>query len=77
MLAYRLLWCPVTKPWFGVALQAFISVNTLQVSEAEAMVAGGIQDVFISNEVVAPQKITRMVALAAQGRQRLAGHSLM
>lgn len=40
----------------------------MQVGEAEAMVSGGIQDVFISNEVVAPSKITRMVALAAQGR---------
>uniref|UniRef100_A0A383VFH8 D-serine dehydratase-like domain-containing protein n=1 Tax=Tetradesmus obliquus TaxID=3088 RepID=A0A383VFH8_TETOB len=38
-----------------------------KVAEAEAMVSGGIQDVFISNEVVAPSKITRMVALAAQG----------
>jgi 3-hydroxy-D-aspartate aldolase len=42
-----------------------------KVTEAEAMVAGGIQDVFISNEVVAAPKITRMVALAAQGAQLL------
>jgi D-serine deaminase-like pyridoxal phosphate-dependent protein len=40
-----------------------------KVTEAEAMVAGGIHDVFISNEVVAAPKITRMVALAAQGGQ--------
>lgn len=39
-----------------------------QVSEAEAMAAGGIQDIFISNEVVAPSKIDRLVALAAQGK---------
>jgi hypothetical protein len=32
---------------------------------------------YISNEVLAPQKITRMVALAAQGEQQLAGPSLM
>lgn len=31
------------------------------------MVAGGIQDVFVSNEVVAASKIDRLVALAAQG----------
>lgn len=38
-----------------------------QVSEAEAMVSGGVRDVFISNEVVAPNKLRRLVALAAQG----------
>jgi hypothetical protein len=31
------------------------------------MVAGGVKDVFVSNEVVAPSKIQRLVALAAQG----------
>lgn len=31
------------------------------------MVAGGVRDVFVSNEVVAPSKIQRLVALAAQG----------
>jgi hypothetical protein len=44
-----------------------VGVCCQKVTEAEAMVAGGIQDVFISNEVVAAPKITRMVALAAQG----------
>eukprot|EP00775_Hariotina_reticulata_P007631 gene7631-7833_t len=38
-----------------------------KVCEAEAMVAGGVMDVFISNEVVDARKITRLVALAAQG----------
>jgi D-serine deaminase-like pyridoxal phosphate-dependent protein len=41
----------------------------IQVCEAEAMVAGGVMDVFVSNEVVDPRKITRLVALAAQGEQ--------
>jgi hypothetical protein len=31
------------------------------------MVAGGISDVLVSNEVVAASKIDRLVALAAQG----------
>eukprot|EP00878_Enallax_costatus_P027366 GHUV01029449.1.p1 GENE.GHUV01029449.1~~GHUV01029449.1.p1 ORF type:complete len:209 (+),score=53.98 GHUV01029449.1:431-1057(+) len=31
------------------------------------MVAGGISDVFVSNEIVSKQKINRLVALAAQG----------
>jgi hypothetical protein len=31
------------------------------------MVAGGVKDVFVSNEVVAPRKLQRLVALAAQG----------
>lgn len=51
----------------------------VQVSEAEAMVAGGIRDVFVSNEVVAPNKLQRLVALAAQGTQcapvRILAHS--
>jgi len=40
----------------------------LQVSEAEAMVAGGVADVFVSNEVVAAPKLQRLVALSAQGQ---------
>lgn len=34
------------------------------------MVAGGLMDVFVSNEVVAQRKLTRLVALAAQGSYR-------
>lgn len=45
----------------------------LQVSEAEAMVAGGITDVFISNEVVRPDKLRRLVALAMQGDSAACG----
>jgi D-serine deaminase-like pyridoxal phosphate-dependent protein len=47
--------------------QAAVGMCCQKVTEAEAMVAGGIHDVFISNEIVAAPKITRMVALAAQG----------
>jgi hypothetical protein len=38
-----------------------------QVREAEAMVAGGVLDVFLSNEVVDSAKLHRFVALAEQG----------
>lgn len=40
-----------------------------QVSEAEALVAGGITDVLLSNQVVAPAKLARLAALAAGGAQ--------
>lgn len=39
-----------------------------KVSEAEALVDGGIRDVLISNEVVAPRAIDRLAALAARAR---------
>jgi len=35
-------------------------------AEAEAMVAGGVTDVYISNEVVAPHKLARVARLAQQ-----------
>mmetsp|Transcript_35176 Transcript_35176/g.89043 ORF Transcript_35176/g.89043 Transcript_35176/m.89043 type:complete len:461 (-) Transcript_35176:229-1611(-) len=38
-----------------------------KVSEAEAMAAGGITDILVSNEVIAPRKVARLVALAAAG----------
>ncbi|KAF8062759.1 D-threonine aldolase [Scenedesmus sp. PABB004] len=38
-----------------------------KVSEAEALVAGGIADVLVSNEVVDLAKLDRLAALAAQG----------
>ena len=40
-------------------------------SEAEAMAAGGVLDIYISNEVVAPAKLARVADLA----HRLAGES--
>ena len=39
-----------------------------KVSEAEAMVDGGIADVLVSNEVVGAQKIARLAALAGRAR---------
>jgi D-serine deaminase-like pyridoxal phosphate-dependent protein len=44
-------------------------------AEAEAMAEGGVHDIYISNEVVAPQKLARVAALAhrlAQERGQLA-----
>mmetsp|Transcript_27126 Transcript_27126/g.59241 ORF Transcript_27126/g.59241 Transcript_27126/m.59241 type:complete len:427 (+) Transcript_27126:3-1283(+) len=38
-----------------------------KVSEAEAMAEGGITDILLSNEVVAPRKISRLLGLAAAG----------
>jgi D-serine deaminase-like pyridoxal phosphate-dependent protein len=42
-----------------------------KVVEAEALVAGGVRDVLVSNEVVAPRKIARLAALAADARNRI------
>jgi len=39
-----------------------------KVSEAEAMVAGGIKDVLVSNQVVDPRKIDRLAQLANKAR---------
>ena len=35
-----------------------------KVSEAEALAAGGVTDIFISNEIIAPAKLARVAALA-------------
>ena len=43
-----------------------IGVCCQKVSEAEAMVAGGIKDVLISNEVVGSKKIDRLINLARE-----------
>lgn len=50
-----------------LALQAgAVGVCVQKTSEAEAMVAGGVHDVYISNEVVAPAKLARVAELAHQ-----------
>ncbi|WP_395687913.1 DSD1 family PLP-dependent enzyme [Caenimonas koreensis] len=41
-----------------------IGVCVQKTSEAEAMVAGGVNDIYISNEVIAPSKLARVAALA-------------
>jgi D-serine deaminase-like pyridoxal phosphate-dependent protein len=43
-----------------------VGVCCQKVSEAEAMVYGGVPDVLVSNEIVGPSKIARLVALAKQ-----------
>ena len=45
-----------------------IGVCCQKVSEAEAMVDGGIDDVLISNEVVGAQKLERLAALSQRAR---------
>ena len=39
-----------------------------KVAEAEALVAGGVKDVLVSNQVVDPRKIERLAALARKAR---------
>ena len=50
-----------------IALGA-VGVCCQKVSEAEAMVTGGVPDVLIANEVVGTVKLRRLAALAKQAR---------
>jgi D-serine deaminase-like pyridoxal phosphate-dependent protein len=43
-----------------------------KVSEAEAMVEGGVPDVYVSNEVIGARKLDRLAALAHQARVMVA-----
>lgn len=45
-----------------------VGVCCQKVSEAEAMVYGGVSDVLVSNQIVGAPKITRLLSLAAQAR---------
>ncbi|MDO5288437.1 MAG: DSD1 family PLP-dependent enzyme [Pseudomonadota bacterium] len=47
-----------------------VGVCTQTVAEAEALAAGGIKDIFISNEVLAVPKLRRVAALAHQLKAR-------
>ncbi len=47
-------------------------VCAAKVSEAEAMVDGGIDDILIPNQVVAPDKIARLCTLAKQAKMMVA-----
>jgi D-serine deaminase-like pyridoxal phosphate-dependent protein len=49
-----------------------VGITCATVGEAEAMVAAGIDDVFIANEVVDPGKIARLVALGRRARVAVA-----
>ena len=50
-----------------IALGA-VGVCCQKVSEAEALVQGGVGDVLIANEVVGPQKLARLAALAHRAK---------
>ena len=50
-----------------IALGA-VGVCCQKVSEAEAMVAGGVGDVLVSNEIVGPQKLQHLARLARDAR---------
>jgi D-serine deaminase-like pyridoxal phosphate-dependent protein len=41
-----------------------VGVCVQKTSEAEALAAGGVSDLFVSNEVIAPAKLARLAALA-------------
>ena len=58
------------SPVIGLKQMALGAVGLCcqKVSEAEAMVRGGIPDVLISNEVVGARKLDRVAALARQAR---------
>jgi D-serine deaminase-like pyridoxal phosphate-dependent protein len=45
-----------------------IGVCAQKVSEAEALVAGGIADVLVTNEIVGAQKVSRLARLAREAR---------
>lgn len=47
-----------------------VGVCVQKTAEAEAMAAGGVNDIHISNEVIAPHKLARVVALARQLQSR-------
>ena len=60
----------------GLALRqlggAAHGVTCATVGEAEAMVAAGIDDVLVASEVVSPEKLTRLAALARSARVTVA-----
>ena len=63
-------WRPHAKMHKSVALARLqmeagaVGVCVQKTAEAEVMVAGGIHDVYISNEVIAAHKLARVAALA-------------
>ena len=73
---HAIRWRPHAKTHKSVALAKMqikagaVGVCVQKTAEAEAMVAGGVHDVYISNEVIAPGKLARVAALA----QRVAAH---
>jgi D-serine deaminase-like pyridoxal phosphate-dependent protein len=65
-------WRPHAKMHKSVALARLqmqagaVGVCVQKTAEAEVMVAGGVHDVYISNEVIHPHKLARVAALAHQ-----------
>ena len=43
-----------------------VGVCAQKIAEAECLAAGGVNDIFISNEVISPSKLARVAALAQQ-----------
>jgi D-serine deaminase-like pyridoxal phosphate-dependent protein len=68
----QMRWRPHAKTHKSSELALFlmqagaIGVCVQKTSEAEAMARGGVRDIFITNEVIAPQKLRRVAALAGQ-----------
>ena len=73
---HQIRWRPHAKLHKSVALAKLqikagaVGVCVQKTSEAEIMVAGGIHNVYISNEVIAPAKLARVAKLA----QKVAAH---
>jgi D-serine deaminase-like pyridoxal phosphate-dependent protein len=49
-----------------------VGVCVQKASEAEALAAGGVSDIFISNEIISPSKLARVASLAGRIRLSLA-----
>ncbi len=62
------------SPIIGLKQMALGAVGLCcqKVSEAEAMVQGGIPDVYVSNEVIGARKLDRLAGLARQARVMIA-----
>ena len=73
---HNIRWRPHAKLHKSVALAKMqikagaVGVCVQKTSEAEIMAAGGVHDIFISNQVIAPAKLARVARLA----QKLATH---
>jgi D-serine deaminase-like pyridoxal phosphate-dependent protein len=69
---HNIRWRPHAKMHKSAALARLqiqagaVGVCVQKAAEAEAMAAGGLTDIYISNEVIAPQKVARVAALAHQ-----------
>jgi len=53
-----------------------VGVCVQKLGEAQALAAGGVRDIYVSNEVIAPQKLARLAMLAHQVKLALAVDSL-